>query len=303
MFHIKQKRKRFDQKLAFYIALLTLPILQFIIFYIYVNINSVILAFQDFEITGKGTFVGFDNFKVVWQELTSSNFLKVAMKNTIMVLFIVIFFGMTLPLLFSYYIYKKKPMGKFFRVILFMPSIISSLVLVLAYKYFVEVGIPEIWGMLFDKEIRGLLSNINTEFPTVLVFNFCFGMGASFLLYASAMSGISDSIVDSAKVDGFTLFQEFIYITFPMIYPTYVTFIVVNVGTIFSNQIGLYSFYELYAPEKMYTMGYFLYTKTVRADFTDYPYLSAFGLVLTAIIVPITLALKHLLEKFGPTME
>lgn len=296
-------RKKIDGKLIFYICLIAIPLIQFCIFYIYVNINSVLLAFKNYEITGAYEWVGFDNFKDVFNELKTNSILQNALKNTGLVLILTLCIGSTLPVLVSYYIYKKKPLWGTFRVLLFLPSIVSSLALVLSYKYFIEVGIPEIWQKSFDVQIKGLLTNQDTNFLMIFIYTFIFGMGSGFLLYTGAMSGISDSVVDSAKVDGFSSFQEFIYITVPMIYPTFVTFLVVNMGTIFANQINLYSFHDTQAPEKQWTIGYYIYVKTQLSDFTGYPYLSAFGLLCTVIIVPITLLSKYLLERFGPSVE
>ena len=120
------------------------------------------------------------------------------------------------------------------------------------------------------------------------------------------MEGISFSIIESAQIDGVTPLREFISIVIPMIYPTIVTFLVVQVGGLFTNQMHLYTFYGGGAEYSLYTMGYHLYKKTLGVGSTtlsDYPYLSALGLVLTLVSLPITFTVKFLLEKFGPDKE
>ena len=52
---IMNKKKK---RLIFYIAVIALPVLQFAIFYLYVNFNSVILAFQKYVPPAEGE-VGF----------------------------------------------------------------------------------------------------------------------------------------------------------------------------------------------------------------------------------------------------
>ena len=64
------KKKRFDKKLLFYIGLLALPLLQFSIFYIYVNFNSIILAFKKYDVIEFSyDFVGFGNFETVFDNI------------------------------------------------------------------------------------------------------------------------------------------------------------------------------------------------------------------------------------------
>ena len=192
-------------KNIFYWTMLAFPLLQFAIFYIGVNLNSFALAFQEFDLYDDGLkFVGFDqlfmNFKAVFLEFQEADYLLKAFGNSILAYLIGLFVGLTLALLFSYYLYKKFFMSKFFKVILFLPFIISSIILVIIYKYFVENAIPAFVLQLTGLEIEGLLSNPKTEFVTVLFFSIWTGFGIQTLIYGSAMSDISNDIVDAAKI-------------------------------------------------------------------------------------------------------
>jgi ABC-type sugar transport system permease subunit len=304
--NINQKRKwtaKRKKQLLFYLAIIGFPILQFCVFYIYVNFNSILLAFKNYDLFSGYDWVGIDNFKEVFYQLKNNGILHNAIKNTLLIFGIGIAVGAMLPVLVSYYIYKGRFGSGFFKILLFLPSVISALALVLAYKFFVEEAVPDLWLKLFGERIQGLLSNKDTRFLFILIFAYSFNMGASFLLYISTMSGISDSVVESAKIDGVSPFREFISITLPMIYPTFTTFIVVSVGTMLINQISLYSIYGGLAPERLYTIGYYIYMKTSSATITEYPYLAAFGLVCTAVSIPLTLVVKYCMERFGPSAD
>lgn len=57
---VTKARKR---ELLFYIAFMAIPVIQFCIFYIGVNFNSILLAFQRYDVnTGKYFFYGLQNF-------------------------------------------------------------------------------------------------------------------------------------------------------------------------------------------------------------------------------------------------
>ena len=305
---MKQIRKKSDKaKNIFYWSILAFPVLQFVIFYIGVNINSFALAFQEFDLQGGGfVFVGFDefwkNFLAVFQQFQEADYLRQAFVNSIIAYLVGLVVGLTLALLFSYYLYKKYAMSNFFKVILFLPFIISSITLVIIYKYFVESAVPEFVLQLTGIEIEGLLSNINTEFITILFFSIWTGFGIQTLIYSSAMSSISNEIVDAAKIDGVTPMKEFLYIDIPMIMPTIAVFVVSSTATIFVNQINLYSFYGPDASNySIWTIGYYMYRGISAAPtIGEYPYYAAFGLVMTMITIPITLIVRALMNRVDP---
>ena len=79
----------------FYISLCAIPLLQFLIFYVYVNINSVVMAFQEYVVdhdTNRGTFVWaqFKNFESLFFSFANEGILSTALKNT-MISFVVRF--------------------------------------------------------------------------------------------------------------------------------------------------------------------------------------------------------------------
>ena len=209
--------------------------------------------------------------------------------------------GVPLALLFSYYIAKKLFGHEFFKVMLFLPTILSSLVLVIMYKYVADRLYPAIVKILLGKNVEGLFANTSTAFGTLLFYNILTSFGTNVLIYSSAMDRIPESIVESAKLEGISRFQEFRHITLPLIFPTLSTLLIVGVSGIFTNQFNLFSVYGIAVPNtNMYTLGYYLFAETAYANVSSYPRLSSFGILFTAMAVPLTFGVRFLLEKFGP---
>ena len=130
--------------------------------------------------------------------------------------------------------------------------------------------------------------------------------GGSVLVYTSTMSGIPTEVVESAQLDGITPFKELIYITMPMIYPTFVTFMLVNVAALFTDQMHLYTFYGTTSGSLAPTLGYYIFKSADEWSSrlgNNYAYLSALGVTLSAIAIPLTFGAKKLLEKIGPSFE
>lgn len=153
------------EDLIFYALFMAFPVLQFSIFYLGVNFNSLLLTFEKYDVmTNATTWVGFRNLKDAFVKMTSSPDLVRAAGISFLAYFIGLLIGTPLALLFSYYIYKKMPASGFFRVLLFMPSIISAIVMVTIFQFFVERAIPEIAAKFFHAEIQGLIENKATRF-------------------------------------------------------------------------------------------------------------------------------------------
>lgn len=305
--HIHDKRKK---DLIFYVVMLSIPMLQFAIFYLGVNFNSILMAFQRYDDTAKRfIFLDFSNlfknFADVIESLGTEPVFSYALKNSLISYFVSLIAGTGLSLIFSYYVYKKFPLHGLVKVVLFTPSIISGMVLVSVFIEFVNEVIPGVNQRITGEQIIGFITNPPTSktFGTVLFYCIWIGFGGSILLYVGAMNNISDSVSEACRLDGANLFQEMIYIVLPLIYPTFVTFMVVGVGGIFTNQMALYAFFGPEADQSIQTFGYYLFKRTKAAGESDYPFLATMGLLMTFVVAPLTFLVKWLLEKAGPSLE
>ncbi|MBQ8374239.1 MAG: sugar ABC transporter permease, partial [Clostridia bacterium] len=184
------------------------------IFYVYVNFNTILLAFQEYSYSSGASgydvkFAGFDNFISVIQMLGTGDNISMIW-NSLLVYVVSLAVGTTLALFFSYYIYKKYFMSGVFQVFLFLPQVLSSVVLSLLFKYMVTDGYMALTGAS-----KGLLDMPDSRLGTLLFFHIWASFGANILIYSGAMSGINESVVESAQLEGVNALQEFWYITLP----------------------------------------------------------------------------------------
>lgn len=296
----KTLRNKKINDIIFCCGILLYPTVQFCIFYLGVNFNSLLLAFKSYEYGTGYTWSGFANFKAVIFDIFNTELLKISFKNSLSLYAITLLIGTTLSLLFSYYIYEKQLFHGFYKVMLFLPSIISSLALTMIFRFFVGRLYPELVKEITGKVVPGLLTAVKTRKSALIFFTLWVNFGITVLIYSGAMSGINESVVEYAKIDGANSFQKFIYIVFPLIFPTFTTFIVIQVVEVFTNQMHLFSFYGSGANYSLYTIGYFLYKRTSEAAIIEYPYLATMGILFSFISIPATFIVKNLLERFGP---
>lgn len=299
----KKKKSKTRKQFLFLIAITAVPLVQFAIFYVGVNLNSILLAFRYYSFDTGYSFAGFGNFERVFYEIANNALYKTMFVNSLITYVVYVGVGITLALLFSYFIYKKMPLAGVFRIVLFLPSIISSVIMVLLFKYFTESAIPTLLNNFFDIEMSGFLSTTKTAQPVLLFYMVWAGFGPQVLMFTGAMNNISDAVVESAQMDGITPVKEFVFITVPLIWPTFVTFMVVSVAGIFTNQLNLYSFFGTGATTSLWTFGYYLYHQASMSNLPEYPFLAAVGILFTLIAVPLTFLVRWLLEKFGPSAD
>ena len=316
-FHGKFRRKKTKQRLSghqrgakfFYASIMILPMAQFLIFYVFVNINSVVMSVQEFSFdSGKFTFLPWDNlfgnFEKFALDLVRDPILISATKNSFLLYACTLCIGLPLNLVFSYFLYKKVPMANMFRVVLFLPHIVSAMIISLMFKFFVEKAVPGILAPLGITNASNLITRQDTAFKVIIFYVLWSGFGTQILVYTSTMSRISDSIIEAGRLEGITLFKEFFRVILPLIFPTITTFLVIGVAGIFTSQGGLYDFFGGAAPYHAYTFGYFLFVRVIgEANINNYPYAAAAGLLFTIVAAPVTILVKYLLERFGPSAE
>ena len=280
---------------VFYASIVALPLLQFIVFYVVVNFNSFLMAFQSYDNSTGKAVIGFtfDNFAYFFD--------KIVFDDSLLYLALNIVICIPVSLLFSYYIYKKFLLSELFKVILFLPSIVCSTAMVIFYKYFVNQGLASLLG----GSVIGPVYNEKQQ-GALVAFYLLMTFSANILLYINAMSQIPDSVVEASKIDGANEIKTFIHVIIPQIWGTIVSIIVIFLAWFATNQAYLFTFYGFNANRQYQTIGYYLFNMVQDGRFTGssleqmYRKASALGLMFTAIVAPLTILIRKLMLKYGP---
>ncbi|MBQ2883492.1 MAG: sugar ABC transporter permease [Alphaproteobacteria bacterium] len=299
-----RKNKFKKSWIIFYVIMAAFPIAQFCVFYLGVNAKSILFAFQRYDYdAGRYLFNGFENFKSVIDNIKLGGSYVTMIENSFAVYFWCLIISVPLALFFSYYIYKKHFGSNLFKILLFMPSILTGIVLVNLFQYMTDFVIPELMLDLFGVEMEPLLGNMETQFGTLIFYTIWTEFGVVVLLYSSAMSGISNSIIEAGEIDGVNSLQEFFLIVLPIIFPTLSMFLLTGVAGIFTNQLSLYALYGDNAESIVWTFGYFLFREARRATLDGYTYLSALGLMSSIVAIILTFSARYLFKKLDPMRD
>lgn len=298
----KLTRKR-KKELIFIFVLLAYPVAQFLLTWIFINSYSIIMAFENISFKGDVSFAGFSNFAEVIKDLfdaengiTIREGVKIPtnlmiLLNSLGYTLITIFVSLPLALVCSYFLSKKMPLANVFRIIFFLPNIISTVALVYAFR--MQTIDPNA-GLLYPFFKALGITVENWPSTTVIVYIYCIwaGLGYNVLLLSGAIGRIPKELFESAEIDGASSFKEFTKIMIPMIWPTIVTLIV----------LGLTSILTLYMQPYLFNLNH---TETiagsifigVKGSSTRYPYFAAFGLLFSFVLAPLILYIRKVISK------
>ena len=305
-------RKLSTKGVPFYFAMAFLHLLQFFVFYIIVNFNSVLLAFRSLYITQEGglveEWVGWQNFKTIFSLFAQEKTMLISLANSAIFLALDLFIIIPLGVMFAYYIYLKRPFAELFKTLLFMPSVICSMVFVIFFKDFVEAVVPALAEKWFNEIlILGVFNDPSRGLMALMIFYVFISFSGQILLYVNAMSAISKPSVEAAKIDGASEFCIFLHVALPSCWGTIVSLAVICIAAVVTNQAYLFSFYGNSAPGEIFTIGYYQWTLLTKGkgseNMMNYPIASAFGLLSTVVATPLTFGAKWLLHKLGPKEE
>ena len=293
--------KKTKEKL-FIFGMIIYPLILFAVFYVYVNANSIALAFQKISVDGTVTFNGLQNFKIFIDSLINDPLTSISFKNSFIMYGVNLVICLPLYILFSYVLFKKCPLNKTMRVVVMLPQIISGTLIGLMFVQVVDIAVPEMWlALKGGTRPMSLLKNPDTSLWTCIFFMIWVSFSTSLIVYPNAMNGIDPQIFEAGHLDGISnMFQELKYIILPLIYPTVSTFLITGFAGLLTMTGPLSLFWMYDAKAEVYNMGYYYFVKVFgkTATMLDYPYLSAGGLLMTLFIAPLTYLLKWILEKF-----
>lgn len=299
----KRKGKIGRDWLLFYIIMAAFPVLQFCVFYIGVNANMITKSFSAYDMnTGTYVFNGTENFRKLFFELKNNPIYGIALKNSLIAFLLTTGISLPLSLLMSYYIFRKGAGHKLFRSLLFLPSIISPMVLSTVFRIVTDKVYPELMFQFTGEYVPGLLmSDSKTVFMLACFYTIWTGFGVTTMMYRGAMDGVTPSMLEAASLDGAGEFVKFYKIILPMIFPTVSVFLLTGITGIFMNQINLFNIFSSNLGDQMVkTFGYQFFLETSKATLSDYPRLTAIGLLLSAVTIPVVFGLRRLFNKIDP---
>ncbi len=295
-------------KTVFILSMITLPVIGFLVFYVAVNFNSIIMAFQRFDgyaEDGSGAKYSFtfEHFTHIMNSLsTEDNQLLLALRNTM--LFFVLDTIIMIPLTFmiSYFLFKRIAGYRTFRVLFYLPNILSAMIMVVSYKNMIAVDGPIstiMWKYLGLEPLQSYLTNPDTAIWFILIYCFWAGLGANLILFQGGMFRIPTEVLEAAAIEGVNAWQELVLIILPMMWNTFSTVVILKISAIFTTSGPILLFTQ--GQYDTFTISYWIFEQVRGA--ADFSFASAVGLFFTVINIPIVFGIRALFNRIYADIE
>lgn len=288
---LSDRKKNEIRKHIFCYSLLIIPLVHFFIFWVLVNVRSLILPFQH-EVTGSFTMV---NFSQIFDMFKAGGELVIALKNTVLYYVQHMATAFMIAPLFAYFLFKKILGYRIFNLVFMIPMMVSSIIMITIYKNMVSIDGPLAFliDKLFGAEFPPLLYDDKTATGTIIGYCIWTGFGMNLILFSGAMAKIPPEIIESVQLDGITFFREFISIELPMIWPTLSITLLLSVNTIFSSTGPIIYFTQ--GMYNTYTINYWFYANVIVLG--NYEKAAALGMCLTIAGAPLAVIVAIVRKK------
>lgn len=236
---MKSKRK-WKRYLPLYLMLI--PGFLYLAINNYAPIYGLLMAFQKVNfrkgILG-GIWVGLDNFRFLFQGdawLITRN--TVLYNLAFLILGPVI--GIGLAILLNNL--KSKKAAGAYQTIILVPFLMSMVVISYLAYAFLSPQSGLINGILVKLGFERISWYAEAKYwPVILIIIRMWNiMGFHSTIYFSSIVSISPTMLEAARLDGATRFQEIKYILIPMLKPTIITMTIIGIGSIMRSDFGLF---------------------------------------------------------------
>ena len=294
----------------FGLALVILSVIHFLVFWIYVNFDAIIMTFQKFNVyTGELEWYGLNNYIRVFKEMVLGKNLSMqrAFFNSFQAIGINLII-LPIAIFSAYAFYKKMPCTTFFSVMFYIPQLISIVVLTMSFRYMFSADFGPV--ALLIAKMRGVesvdLISVESDFLWPVIWLFCIwsGLGSNVIMMRGAMNKIPKEISESAILEGCGFFQELIYIALPMSLST--------IGIYFIQTMGAASGFlmppMLIAQSggdngRFMTTAWFIFGNTNSSNPGTIITVTTIGVLFTLLNTPLIVLTRVLVKKLTPDLS
>lgn len=236
------RRKRQVRKfLPFY--LMALPGIIYLIINNYMPLVGLQVAFKRFNY-GKGLWGSDWNGLQNFEFLFSSNSAERIIRNTLLYNIAFILLGIAVGVAVAVLLneVRQKRALKTYQTGILLPYLMSMVIISYLAYVFLSTNTGVVNGLI--RRLGG--ENINwynspQYWPGLLIFiNLWKNLGFNMILYYSSIVGFSQDYYEAAELDGATKWQQIIRITLPLLRPTIITLLILQLGQIFRSDFGLF---------------------------------------------------------------
>lgn len=213
------------------IFLFLLPaIVLFLLFVVYPIFQSIYYSMFNWKGFGPAVdFVGLNNFK----NILNDRVFMIALRNGLLIIALSLFVQLPLSLMLAVLVGRDLPGRVFFRTIFFLPYVLSEVIAALMWLFILnpdpDRGFINAVIVFFGGTPQAWLGNTNLVLIAIFAALTWKYFGYHMLLFMTGLQNIPSEIEEAGRVDGANAFQNFFYITLPLLASTIRTSVYISV--------------------------------------------------------------------------
>ena len=191
----------------------------FLLFVGYPLVASFYLMFCDYNLITSPQFVGLKNIL----KFLGDKEVPLVMMSSLKLLLVLVPAHVILGLALACLVHRTgKKMSTAYRIILYIPTIMTTVSVATAWSYLYDTDFGVINYFLEKLGIDKIpwLNSSVWAFWAIVIFSIWKFVGTPFLYYYIGLQNIPTSIYEAAEIDGANRRQKFRYVTLPMLTPT-----------------------------------------------------------------------------------
>ena len=221
---------------AWQLYVLLIPALLWAIIFAYYPMYGVVIAFKDYKI--RAGILGSpwaDPLLKYFQQFFSTSIALNAIKNTIVISLESLVIAFPIPIIFALLLNQIRgdKTKKTIQTISYAPYFMSNVVVVSIISVFFAANgvVNNLVTSAGGKET--LFTSLPEWFRTLFIgSNIWQTMGFNAVIFIAALTAISPDYYEAATIDGASRFQRILYIDIPMILPTIILMLILQIGNI-----------------------------------------------------------------------
>lgn len=253
----------------------------YLVFNIWPIIRGLLMAFTDYRFIypdSRWDWIGVENFVEMWEDSAAHEAFWIAFRYFLMVVPITIILALIVAILIS----RVRHGSTFYRWVVYLPSILPVAVSFLMFRemYGLKFGFINTnlrnWGV---ENPPNWLGDVATALPSIAAAHVWILFGFPTLLFLIGIYNISHEIYEAASLDGANGVQQAMYITIPLLKPTFALVAVLLLGVLGTTDPML--ILTQGGPQKStHTIGFHLYQIAFQLGDLRLGYAAALSLVL-----------------------
>ena len=227
------------------VALVFPAILIIMLWQYYPLIRGMVMAFQDYKVTGDAKFVGLDNFIT----LAMDKSFWMSMLRTVYFVFLNMLLAFTAPIILAILLTEVPRFKIFFRTLFFLPQMTSGIVIALMWKLMYNPTSAGFFNQLIailnyipfvHIENQTWLEDPSLAMVCCVIPTVWASMGMASLIYLAALYSIPTDLYEAADLDGAGIWNKLWRITIPSLLPLIIiNFVGTFIGT-FQNMGNIF---------------------------------------------------------------